>query len=88
MERTLLTNARIIDPFGGQDFIENGYIAISDEVIESVGEGKYTGTDCYQVIDLNGKTVLPGMINAHTHLYSSLALGMTPPEKSPANFVG
>lgn len=87
MERTLLTNARIIDPFGGQDFIENGYIAISDEVIESVGEGKYTGTDCYQVIDLNGKTVLPGMINAHTHLYSSLALGMPPPRKSPKNFI-
>nr|MBC8278749.1 amidohydrolase family protein [FCB group bacterium] len=38
--------------------------------------------------DLNVKAVPPGMINAHTPLYSSLALGMRPPEKPPANFVG
>jgi putative selenium metabolism protein SsnA len=36
---------------------------------------------------MQGKTVLPGIINAHTHLYSTLAMGMHPPQKSPKNFV-
>ncbi len=40
-----------------------------------------------QILDMKGKSVLPGMINAHTHLYSTLALGMHPPENSPKNFV-
>ena len=39
-----------------------------------------------KVIDLEGKLVLPGFVNAHTHLYSSLSLGMPMPVIPPANF--
>ena len=38
------------------------------------------------VIDLSGRLVLPGMVCAHTHLYSALARGMPPPPRSPSNF--
>lgn len=38
------------------------------------------------VADLGGKLVLPGFVNAHTHLYSSLSRGMPAPEKAPADF--
>lgn len=41
-----------------------------------------------KVIDLEGKLVLPGFVNAHTHLYSSLSRGMPMPAKAPANFLG
>ncbi len=40
-----------------------------------------------KVFDLNGKIVLPGMVNAHTHLYSSLSRGMPMPKTSPKNFI-
>jgi putative selenium metabolism protein SsnA len=38
------------------------------------------------VIDLSGKLIMPGMVCAHTHLYSALARGMPAPPRTPANF--
>ena len=39
-----------------------------------------------EVIDFGGKLVLPGMVCAHTHLYSALARGMPAPVRVPTNF--
>ena len=39
-----------------------------------------------EVIDLDGKLILPGMVCAHTHLYSALARGMPAPPRTPVNF--
>ncbi len=39
-----------------------------------------------EVVDLEGKLVLPGFVNAHTHLYSSLSRGMPMPATAPSNF--
>jgi len=83
----LLNNARIIDPFGENEYIEKGYIFIEDEIIVKIGAGSAHNIIADETIDLNGKTVLPGMINAHTHLYSALAMGMHPPKNTPTNFV-
>ena len=83
----LLTNTRIIDPFGETEFIENGYILIEDETIAKIGAGSTPKISVDETIDLNGKTILPGMINAHTHLYSALAMGMAQPKNIPTNFV-
>jgi putative selenium metabolism protein SsnA len=38
------------------------------------------------IIHLNGKLVMPGMVCAHTHLYSALARGMPAPPRTPADF--
>jgi putative selenium metabolism protein SsnA len=40
-----------------------------------------------EVVDLAGALVLPGLVNAHTHLYSALARGMPGPKTPPRNFV-
>ena len=37
-------------------------------------------------MDVDGALVLPGFVNAHTHLYSTLSRGMPAPAKPPANF--
>ena len=37
--------------------------------------------------DLRGNIVLPGLVNAHTHLYSALSRGMPPPAQKPQNFL-
>jgi len=81
----LLTNARILNPYGATEFIDNGFILINNGKIKKVAEGRCDETS-NAIVDLKGKTVLPGMINAHTHLYSSLALGMPFPQEQPKNF--
>jgi putative selenium metabolism protein SsnA len=43
--------------------------------------------DGEETLDLGGALVLPGLVNAHTHLYSALARGMPPPTAAPKNFV-
>jgi putative selenium metabolism protein SsnA len=40
-----------------------------------------------EVLELEGELVLPGLVNAHTHLYSALARGMPGPEDPPRSFV-
>jgi putative selenium metabolism protein SsnA len=39
-----------------------------------------------EVRDLGGAVVMPGMVCAHTHLYSSLSRGMPAPRRAPGNF--
>lgn len=40
-----------------------------------------------ETVDLSGKYIMPGMVNAHTHLYSALARGMAGPHHPPRNFL-
>ena len=40
-----------------------------------------------EVLALDGALVLPGFVNAHTHLYSALARGMPGPAAPPRSFV-
>ena len=40
-----------------------------------------------EILDLAGDLVLPGLVNAHTHLYSALARGMPSPTEAPRSFV-
>lgn len=87
MSQLLLSNLRIVDPFGEREFLERASILIEDGIIKFVGRKfSHVGFDG-QILDMKGKTVLPGMINAHTHLYSTLAMGMSSPKKAPQNFV-
>jgi len=87
MKRLLLAHGRIVNPGGTPAFLEDGSIVIAGDCIESVGTQTPAHDHFDQVVDLKGRTVLPGMINAHTHLYSALALGMPPPKSRPQNFV-
>jgi imidazolonepropionase-like amidohydrolase len=61
----VVTNARILDGAGG--VIDNGTVVVDDGVITSVGAGAAT-LDGATVIDAEGRTVMPGFIDAHRHL--------------------
>jgi putative selenium metabolism protein SsnA len=76
-EATLVT----LDPVA----IERRDLRIADgRIVESAT--KLEPRDGDEVVDLTGRMVLPGMVCAHTHLYSALARGMPPPPRQPSNF--
>jgi adenine deaminase len=62
----ILANAQIINTFNGE--IETGSVAVCGDRIAGVGD--YTNGK--KVIDLRGKYVVPGLVNGHTHLESSM----------------
>jgi imidazolonepropionase-like amidohydrolase len=66
----VITNARILDGKGG--VIENGTIVIVGGKIASVA-GAPPKPGLPNVIDAQGRTVLPGYIDAHRHLANNLA---------------
>jgi len=72
-----LTNVRVIDGTGAPAR-ENQTIVIRDGKIEWVGpadDAKVTGT--VKVVDLNGYTVLPGLVGMHNHMF--FPMGGSPP---------
>ena len=68
-----LINVRIYDY---TNYIENGYI-IFDEVILEVGQMNDFSNQNYELIDGEGDLVIPGLVNGHTHIYSTFARGMS-----------
>ena len=70
-----IINVKIYDY---ETYIENGYCTYGKEIIE-VGEMKnFTDFDG-EIIDGKNKILLPGFINFHTHIYSTLVRGASIP---------
>lgn len=67
----VLTHARIVDGRGGEP-LENQTIVLRDGKIAALGaDGSVAVPEGATVRDLAGKTVLPGFVMAHEHLYYS-----------------
>ena len=67
--QTFLTNARVVDG-SGAPALEDATLVINGSVIEYVGasaNAPQPGPDA-RVVDLGGKSVVPGLFNAHVHL--------------------
>ncbi len=64
-------------------YIENGYIIYKENIIEvgKMEHFKFEG----QTIDGKGKLIIPGLVNGHTHIYSTLFRGLSL-EFHPKNF--
>lgn len=96
MSELLLHSGRIASAIGAGELWEDGALRIdaegrvaalgpSSELASPELRAAFPG----EVVDLGGRLVLPGQINAHMHLYSSLARGMAPLGARPAaDFVG
>jgi len=65
-QNLVVTNARILDGKGG--VIDRGSVVVRDGKIVSVSSGAATKVDGAQTIDAQGRTLMPGFIDAHRHI--------------------
>ena len=72
----ILTNATITDGFSF--LMENAAIEIENSLIKRIGKNGEIVTSNVDTFDLQGRLVLPGLLNPHHHLYSALATGLAP----------
>jgi len=67
--KTLLKGGRIIT-MKGSDVIENGDILIENNRIVNIGaSGSFAVPDDAAVIDVSGKTLTPGFVDTHAHMW-------------------
>ena len=85
----LVINGRLITrDTEGKGYYEHGAVAYEGSKIVEVGEEsalrrKYPDAHC---IDARGGVIMPALINAHTHIYSALARGLSIDGYNPTSF--
>jgi cytosine/adenosine deaminase-related metal-dependent hydrolase len=71
MSLTVVANASLL--LGRSlSFVDKGFIEIEGGIIKSAGRGEYKARSDCRIIDAKGLLVLPGFINAHTHIADSI----------------
>jgi 5-methylthioadenosine/S-adenosylhomocysteine deaminase len=68
----LISNAMIIPMTEKGLVLQPGYVAVKDGVITGVGQGSPPQLENARSIDAGGRVLMPGLVNAHTHLYQVL----------------
>jgi len=75
-ENYIIGNGVITDGFSF--LIQKGAIEIENGIIKQIGKTDELKSKNMEFIDLQGRLVLPGLLNPHQHLYSALATGISP----------
>ncbi len=75
-QKLLLRNGRIAIPSTPQQVLEGHSLLMENGMIARIAPASDVSAPGAEVIDARGKLVLPGFINAHTHLYSTFACGL------------
>lgn len=81
----LIGNGRMITWNTDAPFYEDGCVAVDGNDIAAFGttaemKAKYPDAEFY---DVNGRLIMPGLICAHTHIYSAFARGLSLPRQQP-----
>lgn len=71
---TLFKNGNIVDVIG-ETVITGGSVLVEDGIIKEVGTGIEAPADV-AIVDLGGKTMLPGLFNCHVHMCSDAGNGV------------
>ena len=84
----ILGNGRLITRSQALPYLENGAVCIDGTKIKAVGEtaalrARYPEAE---FLDARGGVIMPAFINAHTHIYSALARGLSIKGNNPTNF--
>jgi imidazolonepropionase-like amidohydrolase len=65
MTRLVLTHARVVDGDGGA--LDDAHVVVEGDRIAAVAGGPVVARPDDRVVDLGGRTVMPGMVNCHFH---------------------
>lgn len=83
----IITNARVLTFDSGNRVLDSGTVQINpDGTIGLVERGSHGLAEAGEVIDAQARLLMPALINCHTHLYSTLARGISLPGRPPKNF--
>ncbi len=71
---TVFTHANIIDVIG-ETVLKDGNVLVESGIIKEIGSGISVPEEA-KVVDLGGKTLLPGLFNCHVHMCSDAGTGV------------
>lgn len=85
----LIGNGRVITRDPDAPFIENGAVVCEDKLIIDVGNHDELRTKYpdAEFIDAKGGLIMPGLINAHNHIYSAMSRGISIKGYDPKGFL-
>lgn len=87
MSKVLFTHCLLTRPAVEAEPRADAWLLVDRGRVVRVGDGELPAELAGErQVDLGGKRVLPGFVNAHTHLYSALAPRMPWPKTRPASF--
>ncbi len=72
---TLLVRDGLVVTQDDDRTVTRGNVLVTDGVINAVGPGAGEDVDADRVVDARGKAVVPGLVNAHTHVAMTLLRG-------------
>lgn len=84
----LIGNGKLLTRDAENGYYPHGAVAVDGGLIKDVGEHnamrqKYPDAE---LIDAHGGLIMPGLINAHSHIYSAFARGLSIKGFNPTNF--
>ena len=84
----IIGSGKVITRNDGVPYLEDGAVVTEGRLIREIGttaamRGKYPDAE---FVDVHGGVIMPGLINAHTHIYSGLARGLSIRGHDPHTF--
>ena len=75
----ILANGKLITRDGAVPYLPDGGVAIEGTKIAAVGTTAKLREQypTAEFVDAKGGVIMPGLVNAHTHIYSALARGLS-----------
>ena len=84
MSTLLLRNATVVVTMDKRRReIADGAVLVRDNVIEAVGRSADLPSEADRVISVDGRLVLPGLVNTHHHLYQTLTRCLPETQDAP-----
>ncbi len=85
----LITHGRVVTRDAEQPFFEDGAVLLEGNRIKAVGQAEALKAQypTAETIDAHGGVIMPGLINAHNHIYSAFARGLSIKGNNPRTFV-